>query len=362
MQKLKVLFFAPNYANKFNLVSVCIQNQAEFLIKRYNFQVSVITICHKLPEKSILNEVSIYNINVNLIRENKKTLFSEFLNFDIIQIFSVSNLISSLGINFAYHNKIPYIISPHGDLDKIKFKNWSQRICYHFKYKIRLNSAKAIQFCTEAEFINAYLPLRIQPVVIPLGFEFETLINYNRIENSSSIFQILIFRFQNDEVFQLNLQNALVKICLENNLNIELYFINEIPNNYQNTLKSIKVNKIKNRFFNFFNDHEFNFAIIGGENDHFGVQIVKTLENKIPILIDSKMKLSEWVIKKECGYIFEQNQESIENNLKIVVNQNKKELSEMGFNGYLAVKKLFSVKIVSHLHQELYHLIMNLNK
>ena len=379
---MHILYFTPYYKPSWSYGGPprCISDLAEYIVKRYGYKVSVITLnqeagkplykSSEFIEKDV-EGVNVYYLPIGLLSAKYFTgksldkALQKVGKVDVIHTHMVFNYISKKGMELAIGNKIPWVASLHGMMDPYSLTRQSRLKALHYSIfeKRYLQKSNAVLFTTENEYRKAQLDIHIHPVIIPVGFPVEGQLNHDyNLQDHDGIKLVYLGRINRKKGLDLTIK------ALSQKENISLDIYGEDDDNFKNELNHLikEMNLIHRITFKGALDpkkrlvtlSKYDALILNSHQENFGMVIPEALESKIPVLISENVDLKDFVTEKKCGIVCKNSEEAIVKMLTKFENLGFEERAEMGYNGYIGYRKLFSIKNVGHLHNELYTLII----
>ena len=337
--------------NKFGLVDICCTNvYGDYSILEKNNEINI----HQF-DVSVFNKVWITHTNS----------FSDFLKekiceYDILHIHEMWHYLHYLSAKISIKNKIPYIITPHGGLEKRRLNNIKKYIFAHLIEKKICDNAKYIHSLTKFENQDILsLSPNAKTIIIPNGVNIKPSFQnscdiyskYNIDQRAKKI--LFLGRLHKDKGLDL-LINSFKKESINNNWN--LIIAGPDQGNYEEVYKNNKniiftglvegVEKL-----NLLNIVD--VFILPSYGEGFSISVLEAMSFKIPVIISKYCYFPE-VEEFNTGIIIDLNQESIGNALnKILMNQSLQ--YKMGNNGFDLVKKKYENKFIYSQIMKLYN-------
>src|SRR6185436_16198786 len=190
---MKILYTTPYYKPSWYYGGPprCISEQAEYLVKHHNLKIDVFTLNlngskplynSQEPVVKDVDGVTVHYLPVasnSLGRAYFESNFMDdyidnFLDVDLVHVHTLFNAFSKKGMQFAYKNNIPYIVTPHGMLDSYSLtrSGWMKKIHRLLFDDKLLAAANSVQFTTGNELKSSVIRMPVRYKIIPLGFEF----------------------------------------------------------------------------------------------------------------------------------------------------------------------------------------------
>lgn len=329
--------------NKLGIVDICCTNvygnfsktQKDSKINIYQFDVS------------IFNKIWITHSNgfKNFIKEKIR-------NYDILHIHEMWHFLHYYSTISAVNNKIPFIITPHGGLEKRRLKNLKKKIFATLFEKNICDQAKYIHTLTEFEEKDVLsLCPRANTKIIPNGVSINNPKKTNRnIYSKYGIninTKIILFlgRLHNDKGIDLlidclNKENNHINNCI-------LIIAGPDENQYRSRFKNINNIIFTGLVEGEEKENLFSAAdvfVLPSHGEGFSLSILEAMSYNIPVII-SKFCYFPDVEKYNAGIIVDLNVDSLYLAInKLLSNDNLRK--QMGANAFNLVKKSYDEDII----------------
>lgn len=238
------------------------------------------------------------------------------------------------------HNKIPYIVIPHGGLTKTSQKKSKiKKILANFfivnKY---IDEAKAVQFLSENEKTASSGNYKSKGIVLSNGVERRNII-INKKNDFKSIRLVYIGRIENHYKGLDMLLKACVlikDIMIKNNVKLDIYGVSTNGDDKKN-IKFIEENDLLDVVSinqGVFNEEKEKVLLSSdcfiqtSRSEGQSVGILEALSYGLPILVTEGTGMKYDLTKYECGYICSNDTEGIANMIIKLVS-NKSVISKM---------------------------------
>ena len=384
----RILYITPYYkpAWFYGGPPKCISEQAEYLVKNYDFSIDVVTLNKNGPDKLFDSEhIEVRNVDgVNVhylpLSESKlasayfsspvlKKYLDKFKDYDLVHIHMLFNAFSTAGAQFAVKNKIPFGYSVHGMLDRFsltrsKWMKTFHRFVYEDKF---LKKASFVHFTTDSEKKNAVFPRGIKPVIIPIGIIFEEFIQHPVVYAQEDLKMIYLSRINRKKGLDLLLK-ALGQLSgnIKDRILLDIY--GEDDDNFLPELKSIAdLNQIQNivSFKGKLDPKErnqvlqtYDLLILTSHQENFGLAVAEALDQKIPVLISDKVNLCDEVEDHNCGWVTSLSEKQITKKIEEAFRTPKHIRKQMGEAGHKFVRQSYSFEKIGENYSALYLKVM----
>jgi len=315
---------------------------------------------------------------VNALRSNLK-------RFDIVYILSIWNFTTAAAAYYCRKFKIPYIISPRGQLYEyvINKKAWKKYPYYKLISKRDLIRANAVHYTTNHEYNNVHkrLNLKNQYIITPNGLdlsEYQSLPNkfefvdiYPHLKNKKLILflgrlnwkkglDILIDSFNDylkldDKVHLViagNDEDSYKKELISklDYLKIDYKDFNLPKGSRKNSSKEARIT-----FTGYLNNDIKKKALVDSDifvlpsySENFGMSVIESMACGTPILISDNVGVSDQILKNNAGVVVECNIKKLTIKLKeLMEDQKLKEV--ISKNARIMVKNEFDMGKISKL-------------
>jgi glycosyltransferase involved in cell wall biosynthesis len=365
----------------------CISEQAEYLVKHHNLKIDVLTL-NLNGTKPLYNSQEpvvkdVDGVTVHYLPVSSNTLgkayfesnylesyINKFLSVDIIHVHTLFNAFSKKGMQFAFKNNIPYIVTPHGMLDSYSLtrSGWMKKIHRLLFDDKLLASAKAVQFTTSNELKSSIIRMPVRYKIIPLGFEFPEMELRQKPAPNGILKLIFLGRINRKKGIDLLIKGlAMLDKNVSQNIRLDIYgsdddnckkeLENIIATNFLNTTVSFRGNlppeqrdeKLK----------EYHCLVLTSHQENFGLVVTEALSIALPVYISDKVNLCDFVIENNCGWVSTLDVDDIAEALREIYHLSSGERHAKGMNGYDAVRKNFSMNEVAKQYVNLYKSIVN---
>ncbi|MFI5219062.1 MAG: glycosyltransferase [Bacteroidia bacterium] len=385
---MKILYITPYYKPSwfYGGPPKCIAEQAEFLVKHHHLHIEVLTLNLNGDEKLFetddpiikdVDGVKVHYLPVSKNKFRKKYFDSGLLNkylehfssFDLIHVNTLFNAFSRKGMQFAFNNHIPYVVTPHGMLDAFSLtrSKWMKEI-HRFLFDDKLlAAAKAVQFTTENEKINSIIKKSLHPIVIPIGFQFPAAEIKQQPADNRKISLVFLGRINRKKGIDLLLKGiSLLDKDMLKGIHVDIYGSDD--DNCKNELEQLisELNVQRNiSFMGNLNPDErdeklrtYDALVLTSHQENFGLVVAEALSVALPVYISDKVNLCDFVRDNRCGWVSTLHATDISKSIAEIFHTPVHKRYEMGVNGFHAVRKNFSMKEVAEKYISLYQKII----
>jgi glycosyltransferase involved in cell wall biosynthesis len=386
---MNILYITPYYKPSwyYGGPPKCISEQAEYLVKHHNIKIDVLTLNLNGPKPLYnsqepvvidVNEVTVHYLPVSSNNIGRAYFESNYLDsyinkfsdIDLVHVHTLFNAFSKKGMQFAFKNNIPYIVTPHGMLDSYSLSRtgWMKRIHRLLFDDKLLASAKAVQFTTSNELRNSVLKTAVRHKIIPLGFEFPDMELRQKPAPNGMLKLVFLGRINRKKGIDLLLQGLarLDKEMLEH-IHLDIYGIDD--DNCQKELEDFISENFLIGSVSFCGNlapekrdeklKEYHCLVLTSHQENFGIVVAEALSIALPVFISDKVNLCDFVIENSCGWVSVLEKEDISETLRTIYLTSSAERHAKGMNGYDAVRKNFSMNEVAKQYVNLYQNIVN---
>ena len=391
---MKILHIVPSYfpAFKFGgpIESVYLLNKT--LVKK-GIEIDVITTNAGLLEDKTIQLCSWINLDgvrvkyfpyyfyehYNFSPELFFEVFNVVKDYDLIHIAAVWNFPALVGSIASCAYKKPYIISPHGTLNKeavyIKSKLLKQ-IYYYLLAMHCIKNANALHFTSEDEQINVtnFLKLRNQSFVIPNGIdlnEYSKLSGKGEFKKKHPVLKdkkyiLFLGRITPKKGLDLLVQSFKELVKLDH----DLFLVIAGPDNegygrvVRNQLKSYGLME-KTLFTGMLMGEEKLSAYIDAEvfilpsySENFGMTVVEAMACGVPVVVSDKVGISNVIKENNAGLVVKTDSETLYDGVKSLL-ANKETRCQFATNGKYLVHKMYNIDKVADMMINAYQEIIN---
>lgn len=309
--------------------------------------------------------------NLFLSFEMRKWINKNLKNYNIIHIHGNFSFAGLIAARQARNEKIPYIITTHGMLDKFCYneKKWKKIPYYHLLERDNLKNASAIHVTSifEEKFIEN-LGYKDNIKIIPLSVEqTETTKKYNKKENYTLLFmsridpikgidkiiEAILYIKKNYEIkFKLKIAgtgnikyiNQLKKLISKYNLNDHIDFLGFVSGEEKQKLLSIS-----------------DVFILPSEHENFSISTAEAMASGLPVIISDQVGLANEILEAEAGIVININNiNELSQSIMKYYNSDLREIN--GKNGRKLVQSKFASSNINIKYLNLYSEILKKNK
>lgn len=318
-----------------------------------------------------------WNFSTSLTSELVKNL----KRYEIAYILSIWNYTTFISSFLCSRYKIPYVISPRGQLysEVLKSKSWKKTPYYKLFVKNILNNAAAVHYTSEHEYENVHIRLGIKSkyIISPNGIFLNKkqqdrkglFIKKNpHLKNKHLI--LYLGRLSWKKGIDI-LINAMPKLIREDD-SIHLVIAGNDEGNYKNHLKHIirnlklnfvdlteekELSKVDNNncitFTGYLNDKEKEEAMkdsrvfaLSSHSENFGMSVVEAMNFDLPVIVSANVGISNIIKKDNAGLVVNNSSVSISNAVLKLLKNNKLS-SELRNNAKLLLKENYDIDMIS---------------
>ena len=382
---MKLLYITPYYkpAWYFGGPPRCIAEQAEILHSTYNWKVDVLTLNLNGSRKIFDSNNTVVSdengINVNYLPFCRVPFYnyffskklcsyqSEIKNYDAVHIHGLFNAFSSLGIRMANSAGVPYVITPHGMLDKWCLRKSAVAKFLHSYFVDRkfLKKAGVIHFTTEDEKQNSIYPENVRCKVIPYLINFNVRNNLHKAlpENEQKIKAVFWGRINPKKGLMLFVE-AVSKLSPEERqrFTLDVYGNDEENhlNEIQQLIKRYGLNHII-QYKGFLDPNEreekisrYDVMILTSYQENLGITVLESLQQQIPVFISDRVNVADWIRKYNCGWVTEMEIYSMVNELKKLMKLTPSQIREAGKNSVQLFKEEMNIEQLTKEYRKMY--------
>jgi glycosyltransferase involved in cell wall biosynthesis len=383
---MKILYISPYYKPSwyFGGPPRCISEQAELLKKEYGYEIDVLTLNlngnKKLVDSSKIVSAEINGIHVHYLPHFNTPFFNYYFSsmlfgfrkklkqYQLIHIHGVFNAFSSIGMQMASAAGIPFILTPHGMLDKWCLKkSYVAKIIHKYIFEKRLlKKAHTIHFTTVGEQLNSIYPPEVKSDIIPYLLNLNSPNGHDRdyIYGNNKTIRMVFFGRINHKKGLLQLIHAISELTdLEKQyLSFDIYG-NDEDNHLQKILAAIEKYSLEkvivykgflepeNRLLTLKN---YDLMVLLSYQENFGITVLEALEAGIPVFISDKVNVSDWIEKYDCGWVTNMEKESIILNLKKILMLDQHQINIKGRNNTFLFKQEMDQKTILSAYKRMY--------
>jgi poly(glycerol-phosphate) alpha-glucosyltransferase len=305
-----------------------------------------------------------FYFNAKLIDEIKK------IKPDVVHVHDIWSYGVAQISKYCRDNKIPYVVSAHGMLDKWALNNSKikKQIALFFYVRKYLKHANVIRSLNESETnsIKA-LNLNNKIVEIPNGIKFfDSYKNIKKLKSENINKKILYLGRIHPKKNLMNLIHAWSKIDQHKRKDWELIIAGWSELGYEDLLK-FKVDKLNlnesikfigpkfdNEKYELFGEAD--LFILPSYSEGLPMAVLEAWSMKIPVVMTEECNLSLG-FHNNAAIKIETSENSIANTLEQVFAMSSDELDNIGLNGYLLAKRNYESTEVTNKFFQLYSLL-----
>ena len=386
---MNILYITPYYKPSwyYGGPPKCISEQAEYLVKHHNIKIDVLTLNLNGPtplyntQEPVVIDVNGVTVHYLPISSNNigrayfestylDSYINKFSNVDLIHVHTLFNAFSKKGMQFAFKNNIPYIVTPHGMLDSYSLSRtgWMKRIHRLLFDDKLLAAAKAVQFTTSNELRYSVIKMPVRHKIIPLGFEFPDMELRQKPAPNGLLKLVFLGRINRKKGIDLLLK-GLASLDKEVQKHIHLDIYGSDDDNCQKELEDFISENYLTDTVSFCGNlppekrdeklKEYHCLVLTSHQENFGIVVAEALSISLPVYISDRVNLCDFVIENRCGWVSVLEEADVTETLRSIYLTSSSERHAKGMNGYDAVRKNFSMNEVAKQYVNLYNNIVN---
>ena len=299
-------------------------------------------------------------------------------DFDCLHLHGLYRLPTSIAAYFAYKNKIPYLMTPHGSLVPFLYKQsrygyWGLRLKRLYEYileKHNLDRASAIHFTSHEEALDAgVLNIKAPFVVLPIGIDWQSYESlpqfgsFRQLAKLDSDTPLILFLGRVDfkkgiDLLVHSFAQVLKKIprarlaivgpdssgylqkvhmwCKELNIYREVIFINHL-----------EPAKVKEAYV------DANVFILPSYNENFGITVIEAMACKCPVIISDQVNIWREIQNGSAGIVIQLNVDRLTKAVMKILNH-PEEAKSMGASGRILARDQYDWNSIVARFAELY--------
>jgi glycosyltransferase involved in cell wall biosynthesis len=365
----------------------CISEQAEYLANHYGFKIEVLTLNingsnpvfnSQEPVVKDVDGVTVHYLPLSSNNIGRAYFESNFLDsyiekftgVDLIHVHTLFNAFSKKGMQFAFKNNIPYMVTPHGMLDSFSLtrSGWMKKIHRLLFDDKLLAAAKAVQFTTSNELKSSIIRLPVKSEIIPLGFEFPEMELRQKPAPNGILKLVFLGRINRKKGIDLLIKGlSMLDKNIVQNIHLDIYGADD--ENCKKELENLIAANNLNASITFCGNldpdlrderlKEYHCLVLTSHQENFGLVVTEALSIALPVYISDKVNLCDFVIENNCGWVSTLDEDDIAETLNQIYHTSSAERHAKGMNGYDAVRKNFSMNEVAKQYVNLYKSIVN---
>lgn len=381
---MKLLYITPYYkpAWYFGGPPRCISEQAELLYKNYGYQIDVLTLNLNGNKKLFdTRETVIKNmdgIEVHYLPHMFTPFYNYFFSrqlygykhklkiYDVIHIHGVFNAFSSLGMQMALKANVPFVLTPHGMLDKwCVQKSGTAKFLHNYLFERRLlTKAKAMHFTTYSEQLNSVSPKGVKANIIPYLINFESKKTTPIIDTINDKIRAVFFGRINRKKGLLPFIQAIHELSLheKQKLTFDIYG-NDEENHLSHVQRLIDRYKLHQivayKGFLKPEDREsllknYDVMVLTSYQENFGITVLEALQEEVPVFISDKVNVADWIEKYDCGWVTFMDKNSMIINLKKLLALTQLQVRIKGKNNRILLENEMNVTKLLTAYKKMY--------
>ncbi len=386
---MKLLYITPYYkpAWYFGGPPRCISEQAELLHQELSWEIDVITLNlnGNLPlfEDSDIVVKNVEGIKVFYLPHRFTPFYNyfyseklkEFQNviqyYDVVHIHGVFNAFSKIACQMALKAGVPFILTPHGMLDRWSLqKSRGIKWLHHLLFESKLvRNAARVHLTTVSEKLNSRLPASAKTIVIPYLIQFICKQDFHQrlSEISNKVRMIFIGRINRKKGI-LQFIEAISKLqeYEKERLIFDLYGNNE-ENHLQAVQHAIEKYQLQNivTYKGFLLPEErkmilkqYDVMVLTCFQENFGITVLESLEENIPVFISDQVNVLDWIKKYDCGWITSMKTETIAETMKDILLQSPEQIANKGINSQKLFEKEININTLLQEYKKMYESVV----
>jgi glycosyltransferase involved in cell wall biosynthesis len=297
-----------------------------------------------------------YKFSFNLLQ----WLNNNYQNYDVAHIHALFSPVSTFAATICRWRGLPYILRPLGTLDPLDLqkKKLLKQIYGNLLEKPNLKGAARVHFTSGQEAtISERFGVETEDLIIPLGVKIGD--NLPVVNTARTAFNIpldvplILFMSRIDSKKGLDLLIPALEILLDEGLSFHFVLAGNNPQDqvYEDQIKEeIKGSKLNNcTTITGFITGEMKSALLQDADlfvlpsyyENFGIAVAEALIYKIPVVISNQVYIWEDVKKYDAGWICDCDVASLQEQLKLALN-NDNLRREKGKNGAKLAREKYS--------------------
>lgn len=381
---MRLLFITPYYkpAWFYGGPPKCISEQAEILANTFGYEIDVVTLnqCDDRPifkgketTVQIQNGVRVHYLPSGLNFFSKKYFYcsalkkylKQFIGADVVNVHSVFNYFSRAGMQFAFENNIPYVVTTHGMLDRYSLsRTATAKKIHRFMWDNKLlRQAHYVQFTTYEEYNNSLLPRGCKPIIVPYLFHTTAKKVMISDEAIGSAKLVSLGRINRKKGLDILIKAIAILNGYVVKYTLDIY--GEDDDNFMPELKKlIEKHKLKSqiKFMGKLDPSQrditlqkYALFVLPSHQENFGLVVVEALANGIPVVISNKVNIFPIVLKHRCGLVFDTNENNLADRLNHYFNLTLDAKKCMSANGVKVVETEFQSSEIAREYELLYN-------
>ncbi len=385
---VKLLYITPYYKPSwyFGGPPRCIAEQAELLIRYSDYTIDVLTLNlngnKKLFDSRKTVKQVIDGVTVHYLPHTPTPFYNYFLSrhlsnyadrlkdYDVVHIHGVFNAFSSMGMQMAKAQKIPYIVTPHGMLDRwcVNKSKFVKLMHSTFIDNRLLAGATSVHFTTINEQNNSILPSTVGSHVIPylLQLEQKKCLPKPAAANEK-IRAFFLGRINVKKGLIPFLESiSLLKEKEKNKLVFDIYG-NDEEGHLKEVLQVISKHNLGAvvKYKGFISPErrsellkDYDVMVLTSYQENFGITVLESLQEFVPVFISDKVNLHDWIKKYDCGWITTTNKKTIATSLQELLETPLEDIRKKGNNGVKLLAHEMDVKKLVSAYQKMYKSVL----
>jgi len=381
---MRILTVTPYYkpAWRFGGPPRCIAEWSEFLVSRSGMQIDVVTLNRNgdAPLYSgdgaivrTVEGVTVHYLPMAVSRTGRayfgspalEAVLARFTDVDLVHVNTLFNAFSRKGMQFAARQRIPYLVTPHGMLDRYSLSRsgMAKRI-HRLLFDDRLlRHAAAVHFTTENERQNAVLHGPLRPVVLPLGMVFPETPLPSRPAHPDGTRLVFLGRINRKKgIDRLVAALAALPPARRTGLTLDVY-----GNDDEQVIPELEAQIARNdlgdivRFRGTLDPAErdatlvrYDSLVLTSHQENFGMVVAEALAAGLPVFVSDKVNLCGFVTEHRCGWVSDLSTNGIAATLRQIHETTPAERRRMGEAGARAVRESFAMERIGPRYADLY--------
>ncbi len=381
---MRILTVTPYYkpAWRFGGPPRCIAEWSEYLVRQTGMRIDVVTLNRNGDAPLYAGDgvvvrtvegVTVHYLPMAPGRAGKayfgspalQAVLARFTDVDLVHVNTLFNAFSRKGMQYAARHRIPFLVTPHGMLDRYSLsRSGMAKRMHRMLFDDRLlRRAAAVHFTTENERHNAVLHGPVRSVVLPLGMAFPAGPLPARQQPQDGTRLVFLGRINRKKgIDRLVAALASLPAGIRTGITLDIF-----GNDDEQVIPELEALVARNalggtvRFRGALDPAErdatlarYDSLVLTSHQENFGMVVAEALATGLPVFVSDKVNLCDFVSKHRCGWISDLSVDGIAAALLRIHDTSPDERRRMGAAGALAVRESFSLEKIGPRYAELY--------